>query len=537
MKRYLLSLLLLAFVMPAIRADEDTSGADSCDTENTSKSYLFVNPHFHSASPEMEEGFRSARTHARECGWHGAFQAVVFGSRSTHANNTARYFFPFGKTSLLVSEDIVIPANLTPTTKVDLFAEHFGIFSPLQSAPFSSRISIKPRQTVVGVGLHYRQSLWRDEDKGRGFWFDISAPVTHIKNELNLTEAITQQITLDPRLAALNPPIVGFTNMTDALKQTGWNFGKIDDEAKAMKRTGLADLEIKIGYEWLDYANYETTCHLESYLGVLAPTGNKPKGEYLFEAVLGYGKHVGVMWGNNLGIELWRDDCNERSLRVEVATNSKYLFRKEQIRSLDLKYKPWSRYIQLYANQAAALAAQTEGGLGGQIRFTPGINILTQEVDVTPGFMYDMNCGWVFNARNFSFELGYNFFARRSDCVELDSFNATPAIKALLGLGQTNPIRDITGNFFLETATGTILGTLPVTPANFSQSVITLNDLDLNSAAVPAMLVHTVYGALGYTWGCEYPVFFDLGASYTFSNSNNAVMDRWTVWAKIGVSL
>jgi len=321
--------------------------------------------------------------------------------------------------------------------------------------------------------------------------------------------------------------------MTAALKQPGFLYGKFDDSASAMKKTRLADIELKIGYEWLQYE----PCHLESYLGILIPTGNKPKAEYLFEAIVGHGKSVGVMFGSAFGVQIWSNDEDERSLRVEMASHSQYLFKVKQVRSLDLKYKPWSRYIQLYASAEDAAAAATAGNASS---FTPGINLLTLNVDVTPGFSANMNSAIVYEAKGFCGEVGLNFFASRSENVSLaNGFNIQPAIKDILGLGQTNPIRDITANQFLLTATNSVVGSvLPVPLANFAQSVLTANDLDLVSASSPGVLTYNIYGSFGYDWDeREYPMGLHFGGGYTFSNSNNAVVDRWALWGKFTLSL
>ena len=71
----------------------------------------------------------------------------------------------------------------------------------------------------------------------------------------------------------------------------------------------------------------------------------------------------------------------------------------------------------------------------------------------------------------------------------------------------------------------------------YEDSLIKEEDLDLQSAATPCLLSHTIYGALGYRWDeRKRPPFTSFGASYTFSSSNNAVIDRWTVWGKVGFS-
>lgn len=81
-------------------------------------------------------------------------------------------------------------------------------------------------------------------------------------------------------------------------------------------------------------------------------------------------------------------------------------------------------------------------------------------------------------------EAGYNFFARRAEHVELDkALPATAALKHALGAGQTNPLRDISGTAQIETGSNVIssIGLWPVPVQNYSQSVITTDDIDLAS--------------------------------------------------------
>ena len=192
----------------------------------------------------------------------------------------------------------------------------------------------------------------------------------------------------------------------------------------------------------------------------------------------------------------------------------------------------------MYASFADAEAAATLGGVAGREDFTPGINILTQEVDVTPGFMHSLNAAWVFKAKWFQGEIGYNLLSRQSECIKMNCFPFAPAIKHLFGVGQTNPVRDMTGNFILETSDGSIAGNFPVPLSLYSQSVLSIADINLASAATPAYLAHTVYGSLGGNFDeCRWPILAHFGGSFTFSRATNAVMDRWTIWAKVGVSI
>ena len=168
---------------------------------------------------------------------------------------------------------------------------------------------------------------------------------------------------------------------------------------------------------------------------------------------------------------------------------------------------------------------------------TAGINLLTLPLKIRPGFQHNMTTAAVYTTSRFRAEGGYNLFIRQSDCVKLSCpWVEGPAIKHNLGHGYQNPIRDITGNFRLENIDET-------DAANFIQiqdykfNLIKQEDLNLQTAASPCVISHTLYGSVGFK--CDerdYPMFADLGGSYEFSSSSNAVVERWLVWLKAGIS-
>ena len=513
-KKILPSLLMLSVVLPIVAK----SRLDSCDCEITGRSYMSVRPNFQSSSPEMVSGFRSDRMHAREDGWGGTVQFVLFGGKSTKRDDTKRFFTPFCKTELITdnSEDFTIER--------DLFTNHFNIFYP-DGVNFRSQISFDPEQSAIGLGIHYRQAFWQNEEKGRALWFSVSSPIMRVKNNMNLKEVILEGADAEINEDADVESTVQ-ANMTEALQQQEWQFGKID--SKSRSETKLADIEVKLGYEWLQQDPY----HLESYVGVLIPTGTIYDGKFLFDAVVGNGRHAAVMFGSAGGFRIWSREEEDRSLRIEYATHSEYLFQKTQTRSFDLKGKPWSRYMEVYRDKEQAQEAAALAGKQGQNLATPGINVFTQKVDVRPGFQLNVNTAFVYTSNAFQGEVGYNFFARRAECIKLNTpWQEGPALKHLIGAGNTNPIRDITGNRRLEATD------IAISLANYDNNIIKEDDLDLVSASHPCHLSHTIYGALGYRWDeREYPLLVNGGASYEFSTSNNAVLQRWTLWGKFGFS-
>lgn len=526
-------LALTAITTPLMLADCRNEAAE---LEATSKTTLTVHPLFVSQQPEMVSGFRNDRNITRENGWGGAFQAVLFGSQTSDAGDLAQYFFPDANEKLIAANDGPLQQPGF-TVKKNLLAQDFNVFT--KNNNFESTISIEPQQTVIGLGLHVRQSVWKSHTYARGVWFSFSAPIMRVKNDMNFFEKITN----DGGGAdeAANDVVVA--NMKEAFQQSDWKYGKITE--CSMKKTGLGDIEAKVGYEWLDHS----PTHMESYFGLVIPTGNKNEAEYVFQPIVGRGKNFGIMLGSSLGIDLWDNATGDMNIRYELANHFEWLFQNTQKRSFDLKNRPWSRYLPVYATQEEAQEAADLATSNQQFAMnnsTPGINVFTQEVKVTPGLTTDINTAFQFTWKKFQAEVGYNFLAKRAENVELDCpWQVGPALKHYLGEGQTNPIRTIDGNRYYEQIVTNIVEApipadeiiIPVSLANYEMSLIQESDLDLNSAATPALFANTLYGTVGFhAYDREYPLFGNFGASYTFSKNNNAVPRRWVIWGKMGLS-
>lgn len=497
------------------------------NSEAISKTTLTVHPVFVSGTPELITSFRDNRNHIRPAGHNGAFQIALIGGQSVEKGDLARYFFPEGQEELFVAEDT--PEDDFSKNK-NLLAQNFNIFTDDEN--FQSTIRIGPEQTIVGVGFHYRQLLWQNENWGRGIWLSLSSPLLRVQHNSNLEEQIISTSPVNDNAA---DDVVA--TMMEALSQPAWKFGKITN--RSMKKIAFADVECKLGYEWLQHKPF----HMESYLGLIIPTANRPNGEFMFEPIVGRGHHLGFMFGSSLGAELWADEGFDRCVRYELTNHSEYLFQNTQTRSFDLKHKPWSRYIPVYSDiqqaQAQANLAVTNP-LKAQNNSTPGINVLTQQVKVTPGFSHTVNTAFLYSQKRFQAEVGYNFFSKRAEHVKLaNPWQEGPAIKHFEGEGQTNPIRTITGNKFLEqtviNAQGNVL--IPVSVENYKTVLITEDQLDLESATTPCTLAHTLYLTMGSHWDdAEYPFLINGGSSYTFSKSNNATVRRWLIWFKCAVS-
>ncbi len=368
MRKYVkLSLLFLGavgFVAQTTASSKDDSAF------NSSKTFMWIRPPFQSSMPEKESLWRD-RALAKEGGLSGAFQIVPFGGRSINKKDIAEYFMFCKKSSLNVATDNFPELVGNPNLR-DVNAAHFNIHvaSPASSPAFQSTIQFRPRHTFAGVGFDYKQYLHCRDACEKKWWAEISFPLLHVRNDMRLSEVITSTGTNTPLNDNVN------TNMVEAFKGakpfvnpltefssnsitgSGWNFGKI---AGSRKKTGVADIELKLGYDYL----CEEMCHAEGYIGGLIPTGNRPDAKFVFEPIVGHGKHGGIIWGASWGWEVWAS-C-DRYVHFEMATNGRYLFRNSQHRSFDVKGKPWSRYQLVYRNPQEKLHHLCSGQCGAQI--------------------------------------------------------------------------------------------------------------------------------------------------------------------------
>lgn len=587
-----ISLLTLgAFFATAKPVDCDpcnTSCESSCDSSLSCKgdiagSFLFIRPNFQVGMPEVESFWRRRANNGecgegRECGLGGAVQIVGFGGRSTNEKRLGR-FFAFGNSNSL----LVRSAQGSATAVGQVNPINFGIQYNGVDASFTSTISFRPRQSFAGVGFEWRQYLGWWNDCGSNWWFDISFPFEHIRNRVNLCESnVATTGTLATGAAAnMTEAFAGrgvYTNITGAAngRAVGMQFGLIPlssdcntdcsndcntscqtdcstdcsftDSCGSRKtsRNGVADVTLRLGYDAL----CTECCYVNGYVGVLAPTGNRPKGRLMFEPIIGHNRHVGFVFGSLMSYDIM-SDC-DRALSWEINFDSLYLFKGKETRSFDLRgHGPWSRYLLVYGS-----AADAADGI-----VSPGINYFTQEVNVTPRFWTSINSALVYNQRcGFAAELGWNFWAKQAERVSLRNASCFSDVR-LVGLNcsntqyenalaiptaipnQSNALNTIGNNNCVGVCTCDIDEVLNTTlPSNSSlidatsgAAVLTAADLDLCSGANPAAMTNTVYGAIGYNFEWCVPMFVGVGGSYEFTPIDTA-LSRWTVWGKLGVS-
>jgi len=505
----------------------------------TSHSYLAVRPEFQSGSPELFTLFQD-RMDARDHQMNAAIQVVVFSGKSRDSKKVAKYFLPYGKSQIIAGG---FNSQAFNGRTLDVISHYFGVFTANPIAPtelpgppapadtvfntddltFQSKLCLRPKRTVVGVGFQWKQHLCFGKGESGGLWFSISAPLERVTHNLHFNESIENAgsgSTPDGFVSTMEAALTGQPVFGDKV----FKYGKISP--CTLTETKIADVELKVGTLFLETQR----CYLEAYVGGVVPTGNKPTAEFMFEPVVGNGHHGGVLFGASSGMAL-RDINKGWDFWALIDVDGRYLFANNQKRSFDLIDKSWSRYIWIYPTSSAQPFAD----------INPGINYLTQEVSVKPRFQGTMHLGLGLYCTNFIWQTGYVFFARSPEHIELKScFDESFGIAGIdfddisnTGAGKdgkANTQSRATMKLFEDALNDEDASGLPEFIPIKSQ------DIDLNSGAQPCANTHTLYFSIGYRDdACEYPLFMGTGGSYEFA-TDNAALEKWLFWIKGGIS-
>lgn len=489
--------------------------------ENYGKSFQYFSTLFRPTTPEMltpGRGFVSRD----ECDRH-RFSATIATGTSTSADKIAAYFLPNGKQEILTGE---LGSMAVKEGRADVIASYFGVLTApiwtvgeegalekLDAYTFESNLCFQPKQVFFATAFTYRYQLSCELDKG--FWFEVVAPIVWVKNNLNFTEKVL--VYGGPGGNDPQVPAGYFANMTQALAQTNWLFGQINGPRN---KGGFADIQLKLGYTYLDCCDY----HLASFMGVIIPTSNSPTAEFLWEPIYGDQKQWAFMSCFYGGFKIWSDYC--RSIYWEIDTCGIYYLANNQTRMLDLKNRPWSRYLWMYPTTSTTYPQQ-------------GINFTTHRVEVNQGISRDLNTAFVLNQGRFNAEFGYHIYAKEAERLKFAStYRSGPGVAAIINeedafangitkdnatISLYNEIQNDKG-FVYDPSTGMTVYKEIFRP-------LQQEDFDLRSAASPAIFSNTFYFTVSGIMGACALNELLLGASYEFA-SDVAVVDRWMIWFK-----
>jgi hypothetical protein len=518
---------------------------------NANKTHIRLHEFFGPASPERTTQWLSFLSKKKT---FFSAQIIPFYSETSHGHNLASMFMPYGKTQLVAAE---ISSEAYNTQKNDIFANFFGLqtspLTPLLSnsnpcnsgidqLTFESTLCFNARQRAGGIGFDFLQQTCNN------WWLEIAFPLIQISNELTMNEYI-----INPGgNFSPNIPEGQVGTMTYAFQNKRLKFGKINN--KRHQEWGVADIECIIGYNIL-YNQYN---FLDFYIGTIIPTGNKPNPTYLFSSEIGNGKHCGIFIGSHAETMLYENEENHLIFTTDIS--SRYLFKNNQLRTLDLVGKPWSRYFWAYESP---IKAPIHGNIKGFITsnelqaalnsLQPVGNFTTLCVDVQPGYSLDLRAALSIDHCSFHTEIGMNVYARQAEKLCLTStWQEGPGIASLFDfLFDSDPnsgtSTGLTEDGYFPTASqittikNVTIGNVPVsdnilTPIGVTTIYIPIreSDLDLKSAAQNGALANAFFASIGH-YSSDNRHFVSIGSAYEIGK-HGCFADRWTIWGKASFS-
>lgn len=417
-------------------------------------------------------------------------------------------------------------------TENDLLADWFYL-----SGDYQGTISFKPRVQNVITALNV--SLLSDE-MAPGFYLSVRAPVVWTRwNLQSIFFTEDEGTVVSPSGTFLNNAEDFFcsksidfdTTFTAVNRLSCARFGCHNcDNTGERSITRLTDIQTNFGY---NVAFKNDAYALGIFARLVIPTGNAPRGEWLFEPIAGNGKHWELGGGINGSARVWKNEDDSKQCGFYVDATLTHLFAAQQNRVFDLKCKPLSRYMT---------AAHFVDGVVTE--HAPLANLTSCAMNVSVGVQADIVALFNYSCHNWSCDLGYNLWARSCEKFDCSSHKCSDCCGACV-------IKNTTESWGISTIGSTStrsLSTIVEKAAADDEPVfITNNDIDYDGARTSA-LSNKLFAHINYSWLALTAIpYLGVGGEVEFgSNSDccsskkscckNVAFSQWGVWLKSGIS-
>lgn len=427
-----------------------------------------------------------------------SFQVMPMYGQSISSSGPTRYFLFDNKTFLTVKGDDVIDNN---PFKRDIRAEWLKLPSN-----FDGGFTVKPSQKQFGLWIEGKMNLRTcfENEFFHPFWVGFALPFQMIENNIHLIET-----------PPTNPGTTFPRNITEALGNPELEYVRFGPKKR---RTSLAEINLRLGTNFLDSDGFQ----IGTYSLLAIPTASVNNPRFVFSPFLGNNCAVGMGQGVTFQLPL-NLDTHCKLFAFFFYIENIYFIRNFQHRTLDLKLKPYSRYL-LFVNRDGT-------------RNIPGPTVLTRTMRVRPYIMVDMSTGFRFQQNGFECEISYNLWARGEERAKLryclpedfgiqgEGFIQDTGIPATASMStiQEQAPNDVQFNLAFQFQD----------PKEIFVP-ITANDLQFQSAAAQGGLNHRAQFACGKLWAtCTGEFFLGFGGYGEFPQFNSD-LNRWGVWAKFG---
>lgn len=447
------------------------------------------------------------------CRFGGSIQATAFYQKSYCGRELGRYFGIAGKNDITYGRihdrrffdlDINAVVRFYVLNKAVAAPSVLALPAPYTPANYlHGKLEISPQKTQLGCCFDYYNKLPFFNKK---LFLKLSFPFAKVRNSLRST-VYSEHVGHD------------HTNFTDFLSgkysyadaanfndhQEALKFAKIDGRKRS--HFGLSDVRGILGCSIINSEEYDAN----SYVFAVAPCGNKPTGEFLFEPIVGNGKHWGVGVGFEHSIDIYKNEKFSVEHLGQIRLTK--FFESDEIRTLqtlvDLKASlAWNHYFLV--------------GVHGLRGVRPLANVSTRPVKVNPGFQLEGSFSIGVRKKTMLVDFGYSFLAREAENIKVKSWEDGKV--AFAGDDFDN------GATFNVNNPAHLGGVIDISPIN-------RDELNLEEASAPASILHQIFLGLGYESHdlLSWPLVFGVGVSSEWQNSNSSVPTR-SIWLKTSLA-
>jgi len=507
----------------------------SADALSTSKN--FFQPRAFSANLAREMLLEGSK-HRDSEGWYGEFSADAAYQRSWNqgnengsgvevANGLGTYPFWSG------SNVMALGTNSSSSTDLDVY--QFGL-GPVTYAA-GNTITLNPLVYQAGADFMFVVGSSANEPC---FFAKIKAPVGVYNINPNLTEDST--IAATPYLAGQINGTLQTSDVASTMVQafagslsggqttlgdfTPMQYGLINGDISTVAKFG--DIEMTAGYRFISNEDNSFSVAVRA----AAPTGGQATGTYMMEPIFGRGGNWGLGGYLDGHVRVWEGN-NENSMVLKFMANAMHLFNTDTVRSYDLTVNGGgSKYLLIASYNSSAVYQNAVQNL---------INKSTLDSTSSFGVEGDMVVSFSYIARGWSWDLGYEFWGRSAETLEITGDFAESSYVVLgrqyvvtTGAGAAGLCQPNATIYSSAAASTTATGDVEAISAS---NMIALADLNVIGAQQDTALTSKVFTKVTYEWvDSNYRPHLGVMGEFEISTSNNNALPQWAIALMGGVS-
>lgn len=502
----------------------------------TNQSYLFVRPIFDSIGIQQSSWHDIA---FRKQSKGAAFQIYPIYEQSFENLDNASYFFFDHKNTLNVQAgststwtlpatgavQVVNPTQgqiSVPSFNRDVLGQWVNINTESES-PYS--FTLRPAQRQASIVIEVSQDLNKviEWNLFENWFIDVAIPITWIENNIGA---------------------MGDQRAIDAFSNCDFNWVRIDSGNHTSVRVTQAS--VSIGTRYMG----EPDTHVITTTGVIVPLVEQNNGGYLFEPIQGFNAHFGFDTKALFQFPVCQKyEYSNSKILFFLDVHNIFLARNHQMRTYDIKNKPYSRYMKLYDRATNSLI--------------PAMNALTIRSRVEPFMITNFATGFRLKYQDSFGEIGYELWAHGSEVVTPEKKHADwyprdvwPEDRyGIPFIGTNGELAKIVGANVVPLDPGELGQTASKSTINFvahpdgaisccttppifipQNEYIKFTDLYYLPSASRTSITHRGFASVGFgTKGKSRDCFANFGL-FIEAAQNNAALCFWGGWLKAGLT-